>query len=45
MRRHIRGPLACWGFAACAVFALVTGQLAPAIVCAALAAYAWKAPR
>ncbi|MCZ7413056.1 hypothetical protein [Streptomyces sp. WMMC897] len=45
MRRHIRGPLARYGFAACAAVALATDQLLPALVCAALAAYAWKAHR
>ncbi|MFD6375372.1 hypothetical protein [Streptomyces sp. KR2] len=43
MRRHLRAPLARWGLAALALLAVATRQPIPALVCAALAALAWKA--
>ncbi|MEV8418187.1 hypothetical protein AB0P45_32000 [Streptomyces niveus] len=36
-------PLARWGFTALAGLALATGQTVRALVCATLAALAWKA--
>ncbi|WP_277992711.1 hypothetical protein [Streptomyces sp. BRB081] len=43
MRRHLRTSLARWGLTALALLAVATRQPAPALVCAALAALAWKA--
>ncbi|MBW1603414.1 hypothetical protein JJV70_15140 [Streptomyces sp. JJ66] len=45
MHRHLRGPLARHGFTALAVLAAATGQYLPALICAAIAAHAWKAHR
>lgn len=45
MRRHLRSPLARWGFTALALLAAVTGQLGPAAFAAAIAAYAWRCAR
>ncbi|WP_405611309.1 hypothetical protein [Streptomyces sp. NBC_01508] len=38
-------PLARWGFTVLAGLAVATGQPVPALLCAALAYTAWKAPR
>ena len=42
MNGLFRRPLARWGFTVCSAVALVTGQPLPFLVCAALAAYAWR---
>lgn len=41
MRRHLHTPLARWGFTTLAILAIYTGQILPALVVGALAAYAW----
>ncbi|MFE1125887.1 hypothetical protein ACFW6R_04475 [Streptomyces albidoflavus] len=41
--RHLRSPLARWGLTSLALLAVATRQPIPALVCAALAALAWKA--
>lgn len=45
MRNLFRRPLARHGFTVCAAVALLTGQTAPFLVCAVLAAYAWRCKR
>lgn len=42
--RHIglHTPLARWGFAVCAAFALLNGLLWPGLTCTAIALYAWR---
>jgi hypothetical protein len=40
-----RRPLARWGFTVCAAVALLTGQPEPFLVCAVLAAHAWRCKR
>jgi hypothetical protein len=42
VNRHLRSPLARWGFTLCAVVALATAQPGPFLVTTALAAYAWR---
>jgi hypothetical protein len=42
MKRLFRRPLARYGFTVCAAVALLTAQPGPFLVCAALAAYAWR---
>lgn len=45
MRRQLRAfhtPLARYGFITLALIALTTAQTGPFLICAALAAYAWK---
>lgn len=42
MRRTFRSPLARWGFTVLAAVAVLTAQPGPFLVCAALAAYAWR---
>jgi hypothetical protein len=45
MRHLFRRPLARCGFTVCAAVALLTAQPGPFLVCAALAAYSWRARR
>ena len=45
MRSLFRRPLARHGFTVCAAVALLTGQTGPFLVCAVLAAYAWRCKR
>jgi hypothetical protein len=45
MRRDFRTPLARYGFTVLAVFAAANGLWTPALVCALLAAYAWRSHR
>ncbi len=45
MRSLFRRPLARYGFTVCAAVALLTGQTGPLLVCAVLAAYAWRCKR
>lgn len=45
MKALFRRPLARYGFTTLAAVALLTGQPTPALVCAALAAYAWHCKR
>ncbi|CAL9350293.1 hypothetical protein SUDANB1_00447 [Streptomyces sp. enrichment culture] len=42
MSRHFRSPLARWGFTVLAAVAVLTAQLGPFLVTAAIAAYAWR---
>lgn len=42
MHRRFRAPLARYGFTALALLALANGLILPAVVCAAIALYAWK---
>lgn len=41
-RLGLHTPLARWGFAVCAAFALLNGLLWPALFSGAIALYAWK---
>ncbi len=41
-RIGLHDPLGRWGFTVLAAFALLNGLLLPALVCTAVAAYAWK---
>lgn len=41
-RLGLHDPLARWGFAVLAAFALLNGLLWPGLICTAIALYAWK---
>lgn len=45
MNGIFRRPLARWGFAVCAVVALLTAQPGPFLVTTVLAVYSWHAAR